>query len=240
MPPQSDPKVPARYEFEWAVERAMLPTICKDVLYALARRMQQGSTLIYQGHSPLSLTYLAKVSGWSRRHVERALNYLELVDVVIRTRPSIHDARTKHAVTRYAVNYHQLVELGPQDLQRARDAVAHGLGPRRRKPKDGGTSALGTAGPEAGDTAAHSSQIPQSAEGAEREIALIIRVLQDRTGKTVSRDWAATTRDLILARPANSHLPPMARIRRVLLMEKHPERWLPTSQPPNYKKEESQ
>lgn len=215
----------------------MLPTVCKDVLYAFARRMEQGTTLI-QAHRKTSLTDLAKVSGWSRRHVERALNYLELLDVVKRTRPRIDDARTKHAVTRYAVNYYRLLELGPQDHQIARDAVAHGLGPRRRKAKDTRTSELGTARPEAGDTMAHSSQGLQRPDQAEREIAMVIRVLHERTGMTVSRAWAIQTRELILARPANAHLPTTARIRRVLIMEKQPQKWLPTPTPPPYKKEE--
>jgi hypothetical protein len=210
-----------------------LPTVARDVLYALARRMQQGNVLIAPQHMP-SLTSLARATGWSRRHVQRALNLLELLGILIRRRPTPHAARTKHARTQYYVNPGALQELGTPGPEIARAMVSAGLGTARRQARDAQSRELGSRSPEARDSAAHDQNFPELTDQTDPEIALIIDLLRNRTGVTVTPEWAAGTRELILSRPAGQGLTVRGRIRRVLTLERHPEKWLPTPQPPAF------
>jgi hypothetical protein len=66
---------------------------------------------------------------------------------------------------------------------------------------------------------------------------LVIRQLHKRAGVTVTREWAETTRDLLLARPGVRN--PRAYIIRTITTDPHPERWLPTPEPPPYREEPS-
>ena len=56
---------------------------------------------------------------------------------------------------------------------------------------------------------------------------MVIRVLADRTGKTVSLEWAKKTATLILARPTSAGQNPERFNRRVLMLDNNVERWLP-------------
>jgi hypothetical protein len=233
-----DPVLPGRFEIERAAERADMPTVAKDVIYALSRRMDAGTPVIPLRHMP-SLTTLAAAAGWSRRHVERALNYLEMAGVVDRRRPSVADARTKHARTAYTVHHDPLVKLGTSSLQNSKDAQSLGLGSPRRQPRDKVSPDLGTGRRVAGDTVAHVQTFPDHQTPPDPRAAMVIRVLADRTGKTVSLEWAEKTAALILARPTSAGQRPEAFIRRTLMLDKNVERWLPTPAPPPYQKQEN-
>jgi hypothetical protein len=233
-----DPVLPGRFEIERAAERADMPTVAKDVIYALCRRMDAGTPVIPLRHMP-SLTTLAAATGWSRRHVERALNYLETVDVLGRRRPSVVDARTKHARTAYTVHHDPLVKLGTSSPQISKDAWTLALGSRNPQPKDGQSPELGSGRRGARDTAAHVQTFPDHQTSPDPRAAMVMRVLADRTGKTVSLEWAEQTAALILARPTSAGQRPEAFIRRTLMLDKNVERWLPTPAPPPYQKQES-
>jgi hypothetical protein len=225
MPPQSDPKLPLRYDVENAAERSPLPTVSRDILYAFARRMQQGSTLIMLQHQP-SLSTLAKSAGWSKRHVQRGLDYLERLGIITRTRPSKHLQRTEHRRTAYVVHYEALLELGTGSPKSARDAQSLGLGPPRRKPRAKKSAELGTDSPEARDTAAHVQISPEPPDHTDPEIAFIRGHITERTGRSVSEQQAAEIRAVILARPGAQDQKPLGYIRRVLALDRHPEKWL--------------
>lgn len=234
-----DPVLPGRFEIERAAERADIPTVAKDVIYALSRRMDAGTPVIPLRHMP-SLTTLAAASGWSRRHVERALNYLEMVGVVDRRRPTVVDARTKHARTAYTVHHDPLVKLGTGSPQNSRDAQSLGLGPPRRQPRDKVSPDLGTGSRVARDTVAHVQTFPDHQTSPDPGAAMVMRILAERTGRTVSAEWAAKTAALILARPTSAGRSPERFIRQVLILDKNVERWLPTPAPPPYRKQESE
>lgn len=220
-------KLPTRYDVEWAIERSHLPTVARDVLFLLARRMDQGSTLI-PGHRTPSLTTIAKASGWSRRHVLRGLNYLEAVRLITRTRPSAYDARVRHVRTRYTVHLDRLTELETGSPAEARDSWAYGVGTPRRGSRATQAPRLGTAGPEARDSVAHTQNLPETPEPADDEIAFIRGYLAERTGQTISEDRAAGIRALILARPGAQGQRSLPYIRRVLTLDtrQNPEKWL--------------
>ena len=70
---------------------------------------------------------------------------------------------------------------------------------------------------------------------------MIRRLIEARTKKQISAEWAAATRDTILAAadaPAMPGPPRSAYIRKVIIRDKQPTRWLPTPTPPQYKGEE--
>jgi hypothetical protein len=197
--------------------------------------MQQGTTLIPGQRSP-SLSKMARASGWSKRHLQRGLTALEQAGLIIRHRPTKHDARVNHARTRYTVVYERLRELGTQRLQEAGDTASQPLGTQRPAAGDTMARGLGTARPEARDTTAQRGQNAETQPDAEtdHELDLITGVLKTRTGVTVTADWAARTRDLILARPGAAGQSRTAYIRRALVADPRPDRWLPTPQPPPY------
>jgi len=114
-------KPPDRYDVEWATEESPLPTVARDVLYALARRMVKGSTVIPLEHAAISLNNLSEITGWSKRQVQRALDYLEFKLILTRRRPSSYDARVNHARTSYVVHYEWLERLGTGSPKEAGD-----------------------------------------------------------------------------------------------------------------------
>jgi hypothetical protein len=223
----SDPsKPPNRFDVERATEWSPLPTPCRDVLYALARQMIKDTTVIPLHVQP-SLKTLAKKTGWSKRHVQRALDYLEVLNIIERRRPPMELARTEHARTTYVVIYDRLFELGTGSPKAARDAQALGLGPVRRKPRAKVATELGTARPEPRDSVAPvqiSSDPPT--DQTDSEVALIAGVISSRTGYLVSDELARQIRAVILARPGAQGQRPLTYIRRVLANEPRPERWL--------------
>lgn len=229
---------PDRYDVEKLVEYSGLPTCSRDVLFALARRMDQGSIYIPGRFSP-SLKRLEIVTGWSKRHIQRHLNQLEAVQLVIRT-------RAKGRRTLYAVNWPALAELGtqgPAGGPDTRDTESPPLETQGPGTWDRASPELGTRGPRTRDTTAPSqtSQFSPDLE-PDPEITMIRRLLEARTRRAVTADWAESTRDMILAAAGAPTEPGAARsnyIRHVIVRDKNPERWIPTPEPPQYQREEA-
>lgn len=227
-----------RYDVERMVEGSGLPTCSRDILFCLARRMDQGSIIIPGRFNP-SLARISRVTGWSKRHIQRHLNRLEKAQLVIRT-------RSKGRRTLYAVNWPALVELGtrsPENIEKTRDTESSPVGTPGPDTRDTATPELGTRGRETRDTAALSqtSQFSPDRE-PDPEITMIRRLLEVRTGRAVTAEWASSTRDTVLAAPGAPADPGPARsnyIRRVIVRDKDPGRWLPTPQPPQYQREET-
>jgi hypothetical protein len=223
--PGEPPPLPNRFDVERAAERSPLPTVCRDVLYVLARRMVKETTLIPLQHMP-SLKTIARYSGWSKRHVQRGLDYLEVLGIVERRRPPPEKARKEHAVTAYTVRYAELAGLGTGSPKTARDAQALGLGPVRRKPRAKASDDLGTGSPEARDTVAPIQISSDHTDQTDLELVFIADVISGRTGRPVTEELAAQIRKVILARPGAQGQKTLTYIRRVLALESHPERWL--------------
>jgi hypothetical protein len=230
--------LPDRYDVERMVEASGLPTCSRDVLFALARRMDQGSILIPGRFSP-SLARISMVTGWSKRHVQRHLNKLEAKQLVMR-------ARSKGRRTHYAINWQALAELGtrsPGSAEKTRDTESPPLGTSRPEGWDTVSPELGTRGRGTRDTGARSqtSQFSPDLE-PDLEITMIRRLLEARTGKRVPADWAAATRDTILGAADAPTMPGPVRstyIRRVIVHDPRPQKWLPTPQPAQYQREET-
>lgn len=229
---------PDRYDVERLVEYSGLPTCSRDVLFALARRMDQGSTYIPGRFSP-SLKRLEIVTGWSKRHIQRHLNQLEADQLVVRI-------RAKGRRTLYAVNWPALAELGtqgPGNPDGTRDTESPPVGTQGPGTWDTASPELGTHGRGTRDTAAPSqtSQLFPDSE-PDPEITMIRRLIEARTKRAVTADWAKSTRDMILAAAGAPAEPGMARsnyIRHVIVRDKNPERWIPTPEPPQYQREEA-
>jgi hypothetical protein len=231
-------ELPGRYDVERMVESSGLPTCSRDIIYALARRMDQGTILIPDRFNP-SLYRLSYVTGWSKRHIQRHLNKLERDGVVARR-------RSKGRRTRYAVIWPALAELGtrrPESAETTRDTESSQLETTGPGTRDTVSSELGTRGRGTRDAAAR-SQTSQTSPGLEPdpEIEMIRRLLEARTQRRVTAEWAAATRDTVLAAPGAPTVPGPARsayIRKVIVREPQPQRWLPTPQPPQYQREET-
>jgi hypothetical protein len=232
LPPRSDPeRLPNRFDVERAVERSDLEPIGRHIILVLCGRMMQGSTVIPPGHSP-SLTKLAEGTGWDRRTIMRHLNLLEETGWLIRRRPDPHLARTQHVRTAYVVT---APGLGPAQ---ARDTGTRGLGAGPAQARDTGTRGLGTGDPEARGRPPHSQGLSDERTDQSGDLAdLVIKQLHERTGVTVTHEWAEKTRDLLLTRPGIRN--ERAYIIRTITTDPHPERWLPTPEPPPYHREES-
>ena len=211
------------------MEASDLPPIGRHIILVLCGRMMQGSTLIPREHSP-SLTRLAAGTGWDRRTIMRYLTVLEKAGWLIRHRPDPEKARKEHARTSYTV---LMPELGTGSAQ-ARDTATPGLGTGSAQARDTRPSGLGTGDPEArGREPSNQTLSDQRTDQSGDLVDLVIKQLHDRTGTTVTRDWATTTRDLLLARPGVRN--PRAYIIRTITTDPHPERWLPTPEPPAYR-----
>lgn len=101
--------------------------------------------------------------------------------------------------------------------------------------RDSETPRLGTVSPATRD-----SQTPiQGDPNIDPEIAIVIEEISKRTGKTISADTAARTRDFILARPRVSDTPPAraAYLRKTIAQDSDPARFLPTPTPPRFTRE---
>ncbi len=222
---RNDDRLPNRFDIERAVEQSDLAPIGRHILLVLCGRMMQGSTVIPREHSP-SLTKLAAGTGWDRRTVMRHLAMLEQAGWLIRHRPDPAKARREHARTNYTV---LVPELGAASAQ-ARDTGTRGLGAASAQARDTGTRGLGAGDPEARGAPPHSQISDQKTDQSGDLVDLVIKQLHERTGMTVTRQWAETTRDLLLARPGVRN--PRAYIIRTITTDPHPDRWLPTPQPP--------
>ncbi len=233
MPPRNEERLPNRFDIERAVEASDLAPIGRHIILVLCGRMMQGSTLIPREHSP-SLTRLAAGTGWDRRTIMRHLTLLEKAGWLIRHRPDPARARREHARTSYTV---LMPKLGAPSAQ-ARDTGTRGLGAESAQARDTGTRGLGAGDPGARGAAPHSQTLSdQRTDQSGDLVDLVIKQLLERTGVTVSREWATGTRDLLLARPGITN--PRAYIIRTITTDKNPQRWLPTPEPPPYQKEKA-
>lgn len=225
---------------ERATERSGLPKGARDVLFLLARRMDQGSTVIPLQHSP-SLNTMARLSGWSKRHIQRFLNLLEELELIIRHRPPKHESQKNHARTAYTVDVPKLLKLArDRQSQEARAMPSTGVGTAGPKATDTTSRELGTGRPEARDITSHSQTLSDQPDQPDPEITLILGLLKVRTGQVISAERAATIRQLLLARPGADSESPAAYIRRVLTTDPTPQRWLPDGQSSPNGKESSQ
>jgi hypothetical protein len=232
LPPRNEQKLPDRFDVERAVEKSDLAPIGRHIILVLCGRMMQGSTLIPREYSP-SLTKLAAGTGWDRRTIMRHLNELEQLGWLIRRRPDPDKARKEHARTSYTV---LMPGLGAGSAQ-ARDAGARGLGTGSAQARDKETRGLGAGDPEARGTVPHSQILSdQRTDQSGDLVDLVIKQLLERTGTEVTREWAATTRDLLLARPGIKN--ERAYIIRTITTDPKPERWLPTPVAPPFKEKE--
>ena len=215
------------------METSSLEPISRHILLVLCGRMMQGSTLIPREHSP-SLTRLAAGTGWDRRTIMRYLNALEKAGWLIRHRPDPDKARREHARTNYTV---LMPGLGASSAQ-ARDTGTRGLGASSAQARDTDPYGLGAGDPGARGRVPHSQTLSdQRTDQSGDLVDLVIKQLHDRTGVTVTHEWAETTRDLLLARPGVRN--PRAYIIRTITTDPHPERWLPTPTPPPLQQEET-
>jgi len=231
LPPRNEEKLPDRFDVERAIERSDLPPIGRHIILVLCGRMMQGSTLIPREFSP-SLTRLAAGTGWDRRTIMRHLTVLENKGWLIRHRPDPAKARKEHARTSYTV---LMPGLGAGSAQ-ARDTGTRGLGAGSAQARDTGTRGLGAGDPGARGAAPHSQTLSdQRTDQSGDLVDLVIRQLLERTGTEVTREWAAVTRDLLLARPGIKN--ERAYIIRTIITDPHPERWLPTPAAPPFEKE---
>lgn len=226
-----DEKLPDRFDVERAIEASDLPTCSRDVLFALARRMDQGSILIPGKFSP-SLYRMSEVSGWSKRHIQRHLNRLEGAQLIARR-------RRKGVRTQYAINYPALLGTRrPEKAPETGDTESLPVGTPGPGTWDAAAPELGTSGQRTRDTTARSQTSQYEPDhDPDPEITMIRRLIEAKTKKLISAEWAAATRDTILAAadaPTMPGPPRSAYIRKVIIREKKPERWLPTQTPPPY------
>lgn len=205
-----------RFDVERALENSDLPSIGRHIVLVLCSRMDQGSTLIPPQFSP-SLTTLARATGRDRRTIVRHLDYLERAGWVHRRRPTRHLARTRYVTTAYTVTMpdpqviHLVAENPHPEGAVPPDLMAGGPGPRGTEPHN----------------QTETDPMPDP------EIEIVISELEKRTGRTIDAEWAAKTRDFILARPGVRNR--KGYLRQVLAADPDPARFLPTSQPPPYK-----
>lgn len=215
------------------MERSDLLPIGRHILLVLCTRMQQGSTLILPGHSP-SLTTLAAGTGWDRRTIMRHLAELERLGWLIRQRPDPHLARTQHLRTNYSVVPPGLGAVSTG----ARGTGSRGLGTVSTGARDTRSPDLGAGDSGARGSAPHSQTPSAHADQSEEALAeLVIEQLHERTGVTVTAEWAAGTVAMLLARPGIKN--PRAYILRTIAADPSPQKWLPTPQPPDYREEKA-
>lgn len=148
----------------------------RHLVHVLCVRVDAQSGLIPSQWQP-SLSELARDTGWDRRTVQRYLDGLEGAGWITRQRPTRHAARTTHARVQYAVH------IG----QRAKGTESPG--PRGTRPSE-----LGASTPKArGVAPLRSSRQNESAT----DLDSIIKAIQDKTGTTVTRDWAGRVADQV-------------------------------------------
>lgn len=218
-----------RFEFERAfTSRASgLPSHGRHVLHVLAMRLDRQVFAILPAYQP-SLTDLARDMGCDRRTAMRRLNRVEAAGWVVRNRPTVHDARTKHARTQYTLQL-------PPGYPQARGATTAELGAQDPGPRGETPPGLGASQPEARDTMPHRSS--ESSMSSDGDLDVIISEIAQRTGKTIGRAAAARIRGELLDKARGTISDSRAYLRRCILREPDPARWLPTPTPPKYSRE---
>lgn len=226
QPREAADRAPNRFDVERAIKKAdSLPPIAAHLLLDLCTYMDQGSTTIPYKHGP-SLTMLTRDSKWSRRTVIRYLAWLEHAGWLTRLRPTVAAARKEHKRTAYIVHVPEWVI----EAIRARDSEFPGLGLPDAQARVPPTLELGQASAQA---RARARLKPDQPDLSDQGLAdIVIAQMQERTGKTVTREWAAQTVQMILARPGIKS--PRAYLVRTISTDPNPQRWLPTETPPPF------
>ncbi|SRR6266700_3240518 len=201
-----------RFEIERAVLASDLRPGCRHLVHVLCVRIDAETNTILAAFQP-SLTDLARDTGRHRRTIQRYLDVLETRGWITRRRPPPALARRQHARTAYGI---RIPESSPQ----ARDTT-----PRAR---DTMPPELGTASPEARGTTPPRSSGSSTSSAA--QIEMIIKTICEKTGQTITPEWAGRVREQILgARDNVRH--PEAYLRRAIL-EAPPDTYIPHGTPP--------
>jgi hypothetical protein len=212
--------VATRFEIERAVLASVLDPGCRHLVHVLCVRVDAETNTILAIYQP-SLTDLARDTGRHRRTIQRYLNVLERAGWITRKRPLPHLARREHARTAYWLHI-------PEGSPQARDTTpprARGTPPRAR---DTTPPELGTGSPEArGPVPPRSSG--SSGSSARAAAVAVVEAIRDRTGQTISDDWAARVAGQILGGRDVRHAE--AYLRRVI-EGAPPGTYLPTPTPP--------
>jgi hypothetical protein len=215
-----------RFDFERAfVDPAsdLNGSIC-HLLHVLAMRLDKDQFTILPRYQP-SLTELARDMHCNRRTAMRRLSRAEASGWIVRTRPSVHDARTKHARTQYTLRI-------PPGYLEARGIKAAELEAGNRQP--GGTTPpeLGTGKREASGTMPHRSS--ESSASSDGDLDLIISEIEKRTGKRPGKLAAVKIRGELLGKASSPVRNTQAYLRSSIGREPDPWRWLPTPTPPPF------
>lgn len=197
----------------------------RHVLHVLSMRIDRDMFLIRAEFQP-SLTDLTRDMGCDRRTVMRRLARVEAKGWVIRDKPTVHDARTKHARTQYTLR------LPPGYVPKARGNSVWELG--AEKPMAGGTvpPELGAQNPEARGTMPRRSS--ESSRSSDSDIDVIIDKIRERTSATIGRAQAALIRAELLERARGKISDRKAWLAAAVTREPDVSRWLPTPTPPPY------
>lgn len=195
-----------------------LPPGWRHVIHVLCSYVDYEAGAILPGHQP-SLTVLARDTGLHRRTVIRHLAGLEAGGWVTRQRPAVHDARTKHARTQYAVLIGE---------PHASGATAPELGTSHPRASGATAPELGASDPGSrGTRPPRSSPSRQSPAG---ETGAVIDAIRAKDGTTVSREWAARVAGQILG--ARSDVRDRAAYLRTVIANAPPGAYRPTPVPP--------
>lgn len=213
-----------RFEIERAVLVSDLPAGCRHLCHVLCIRIDAQAGAILAAYQP-SLNDLARDTGRDRRTIMRYLVVLERRGWVLRKRPAPELARRQHLKTQYTIRI--------PDFPQARDNAPPGLGTARQGASDTRPPELGTGSPQARGTVPHRSSESSMSSGADLET--IIKTICEKTGTTVTAEWAARVREQILGardiRRSQTYL-------RKVIMGAPPDTYLPTPAPPKFTKDQ--
>lgn len=206
--------------------RSALPPGWRHLIHVLCTHVDEDAGVILPQFQP-SLTKLASETGLHRRTIMRHLNGLERHGWVGRLRPSPADARTKHARTQYSVN------IGRNPPPQAGDASSPELG--TEGPVAGGTapSELGAGNPVSrGGMPLRSSMSSKSSGGV--EIEAVIEAIREKTGSTVTAEWAARVAEQVLG--AREDIRDRVAYLRTVIRAAPADTYRQTPQPPRFTK----
>lgn len=197
----------------------------RHVLHVLCMRIDRDAFRIRSEFQP-SLTDLSRDMGCDRRTVMRRLARVEAKGWITRDKPTVHDARTKHARTHYTLR------LPPGYTPKARGSSIWQLGAESPAAEGSTPPELGAEGHEArGRTPRRSSE---SSGSSASEIDVIIDKIRERTSTTIGRAQAALIRTELLERARGTISDPKAWLSAAISRETDVSRWLPTPSPPRY------
>ena len=205
-----------------------LPPSCRHLMHVLCIRIDAKASVILSRHQP-SLTDLARDTGRNRRTIIRHLAVLDRRGWIIRARPKIADARTKHARTHYTLLIPARDTTSPRGLITASSELA-AVGPL---PGGSKPSGLVTQEPEARGTTPRRSSGSSQSSGP--EIEAVIEAIREKAGITVSAEWAARVAEQVLGARDNIRDP--ARYARRVILAAPPSTYVPTPTPPKFSKE---